>query len=134
MRGIADDRTIRLTVARVADELRIPDAYARLSRGRRSEDSYHRADFPSIGRKPEMVNEGSIDLICCFCMTHIPNGQRIPVKSANAARIITPGNFCPVCQFIIGLPIGSAIFDLPVNFGKPPGIGSKLATLLVEQV
>src|SRR5882762_7255691 len=56
LRRIAQDSPIGLPIARVPDQLRVPDAYPWLVRGARSKNRNHRPDTTSIGREAKVFN------------------------------------------------------------------------------
>ena len=75
MQGIPDDRTIRLPIACVTDELRIPDTDTWLLRCLRGKDGDRRANLPTIRRKTDVLHEDFEDILRSREVAHIAYDQ-----------------------------------------------------------
>src|SRR5689334_1357315 len=112
MQWIANDRAIGPTVAGIANQLRVPDANARLPWLLGSKDAHQRANLAVVGSQPEVFNKRVEHLLFRRKVTQIAYTQRFPVEPTDTAGTIAPGHFRPIGQFSIGVPVGSLLLDL----------------------
>ena len=115
MEWVTQDRPIALAIARIADQLWIPETDAWLSRCLWREDGDSRANLSAICRETEVFDEGCEDILGRLEVTHIAHYQGSPVEPSNAACVVPPGHFCSIGQFVVGVPIGTGLCKLGLH-------------------
>jgi hypothetical protein len=112
LRWIANDGLIFLYIARIANELWVPNANPQLARSRRGKDGDHRPEFAPIGRKLNMLKTGFKDAFGGGEMSHVAYIQVPPLESPGAAYTVAPGKTRPQFQFFVAMRIGAPLLDL----------------------
>ena len=99
---IADDRPVRLPVARIADELRVPDPRTGVPRTRGREDCDQRTDLAAVRADPQMLEDRLERVLGAVEVPAVLHLERSPVQPADAAHAVAPGHARPVLELARG--------------------------------
>ena len=111
---VAENRSVGLLVAGVAEELVIPNPDSRPLRGGGGENGHQGLDFPAVRSVIQMLEQSSMDMIGIAHIATIADFERGPKETADATGIVAPSHACTVFQLLEFQIPRSRFFD----FGK----------------
>ncbi len=128
---VAQDGSVVPTVARVSDELTVPDPGARPFRPARREDAQQQAYLAAVPGLPEMVHQRFEQLALVTIgprVAAVPGFQALPVELADALGVVPPGDPAAQEQFLRALPIAARHGQLGCDLPDPPirGLGREV--------
>ena len=116
---VPDDRSVRLAVAGIADQLLVPDPRAG-SLGRvRGEHGEGRSHPSAVGGLPQVRERFGGHLRGGGDMAAVAHPQAAPVEPADAAAAVAPGSPGPKRQLCGGVSVGTVALDLGADLLNP---------------